>query len=113
MNYTPASAAMLEHRYGAVDSSTKKLPIEKLRSSAGTLKYGDHIADAVADEMFGSLPVAGRGAMQLHPVVAPGIDTGSVELVPLHPPPDLTPHADDGIAAGFAEFMREYTGRGP
>lgn len=86
MAYSSATAAMLAHRYG----------------------YGN----AGSRARFGSLPTQGTGTMQLQPVVAAGIDTGTVELVPLMPSPALSDGAEDGIEMGFAEFMKDFGGRG-
>ena len=57
---------------------------------------------------YGTLPVATKGAVQLQPVVAAGVDTGTVQLAPLSPQPGLTPGAELGIEMGFAEFMKDY-----
>lgn len=95
--YTSASSAMLEHRYGY---------------NAGPVGTYDLLGDRIADEMFGSLPTQGTGTMQLQPVVSAGIDTGTVQLVPILPDPALTGYAEDGIEIGFAEFVREFQGRG-
>jgi hypothetical protein len=67
-------------------------------------------AAALTESMgwYGTLPVAAQGAVQLQPVVAAGIDTGTVQLAPLAPQPSLTPGAEHGIEMGFAEFMKEY-----
>lgn len=106
MKYTSANAVMLEHRY-----------------PGSTETYGqyDLVGDAVVREMFGAvrrgssygtLPVGAEGAVQLQPVVAAGVDTGTVQLASLAPQPSLTPGAEDGVEMGFAEFMREYGIRG-
>ncbi len=67
-------------------------------------------AAALNDSMgrYGTLPVASQGAVQLQPVVAAGIDTGTVQLAPLAAQPALTPGAELGIETGFAEFMKDY-----
>jgi len=83
MAYSSAAAAILAHRYGRGGVRSR----------------------------FGSLPTQGSGAMQLQPVVAAGIDTGAVELVPLMPDPALSDGAEEGIEMGFADFMKDFGGR--
>ncbi len=98
-SYGPASDAMLSHRYGPHGAAPHAVDANRL-------------SDVVATAMFGSLPTAGSGRMQLQPVPAPGIDTGTIHLVPLAPDPELTPGAEEGIEMGFAQFMKEYRGPG-
>lgn len=79
MRYASASMTMLEHRY---PGSTRS--------------------------RFGSMPIASSGAVELQPVLAAGVDTGTVKLAPLSPDPWLSEEAELGIEAGFEEFMSEY-----
>lgn len=142
----PATAMMLQHRYGyaAVGDDLR------LVSDVPASMYSGDVGDQVATEMFGavdqecgvgrglppcrwrmkaglpclqrgpgataprygSLPTQGSGTMQLQPAIAAGIDTGTVQLVPLHPDPALTGSAEEGIEMGFAEFMKEFAGGG-
>lgn len=95
--YASASEAMLSHRYGY---------------NAGPIGSWDLLGDRVADEMFGSLPTQGTGTMELWPVLAPNVDEGTVQLVPLLPEPQLSGAAEDGVHAGFADFMKTF-GRRP
>lgn len=103
MRYTSASTVMLEHRY-----------------PGSTIVPHDHdlVSDRVVREMFGrrsirsssygGLPVVLSSSMQVQPVLAAGIDTGSVHLVPVSPDPELTPGAELGIEMGFSEFLKEH-----
>ncbi len=125
--YASAANAMLEHRYGRLGD-----PVEYVGSRAWALDViSNRVADAMGPpvpgriyespldltheallgERFGTLPKALSGRVQLAPVLAPGIDTGAVELIPLEPSPRLSPGADDGVDEGFAEFLRHYRGR--
>jgi hypothetical protein len=95
MSSSRTASAILRHRYGGLSSP-----------SAGS----DWVADQVAQEMFGSIPTAGTGTMQIKPVLAAGVDTGTVHLAPIDPDPDLSQGAISGIETGFAEFVKEYLG---
>ena len=111
--YSPAAAAMIEHRYGAgVEVCPCGRPVPCGPGAGRGLGRGPGRGRGRGPWWYGSLPVQGTGAVELRPSVAAGIDTGTVQLVPLSPEPGLSGSAEEGIEAGFLEFMKEFSRRG-
>lgn len=95
--------------------SAKPLDLTK-RNTSGSFRRkapsrGDDLDKLLAElesDSFGSIPAQLRGgAHQLKPVMAAGVDTGTVVPVPLDQDPVLSAGAVDGIEAGFEEFLAE------
>lgn len=124
-HYASAADAMLQHRYGYVGD-----PVSYVGSYAWVIDtISNQVADVMSPEVpgqtyevpidlahedlfgaYGLLPKL-QGQVQLAPVLAAGVDTGAVHLVPLEPSPSLSPGAHQGVDEGFEEFLKHFRGQ--
>jgi hypothetical protein len=80
------------------------------RSKKSAMKESASLESILSElerEDFGSIPIQLRGRYELAPVVAPGIDTGTVVPVPIRPRPFFGPEVEEGIHEGFEDFLAE------
>ncbi len=120
--YASAANAMLRHRYGyvghpsdyvgsrawAIDQASNQVMD---RMSSDRDDFYEVPIDLAHEAMFGSMPVALRGRVELSPVLAAGGGGGAIRMVPLQPSPRLSPGASEGVDLGFQEFIRHYRSR--
>lgn len=80
------------------------------RSKKGSMRKSESLESILSElerEDFGLIPAQLRGRYELAPVIAPGMDTGTVVPVPLSPRPFFGPGAEEGIHEGFEDFLAE------
>ncbi len=100
-------------RASSLDEAASEIDFLTRPSEIQATSFGD-VGDAVADEMFGSVPFGpDEGPYQLWPADAATADEGTILAVPIVPDHPLGRAAHDGAVEGVELFLRERARSGP